>query len=132
MGRQTRTPHSGEVAKFVSPNVVTSSSALVAIPNYGVTDMSTWAAGEYVLAAPDEGVRKTLFSVSSSSTVYPTIRLSTGTSVKIGNQLATQIAFPATVDTVVVLLGVNSTRWLLESASPPIAANSTGIVIGTS
>lgn len=124
MGRQTRSPRAGSADKFVSPNVVTSSSVAVAIPNYGVTDVTTWGAGDYVLDAPDEGVRKLLVQTSSTATSR-VIRCSTGTSVKVNNQLGTQITLAATVDQSVGLIGLNSTRWLVlyTNGSPTIGTS---------
>lgn len=114
MGRQYRSPRAGSGDKFTSPNVVSSSSVVELIPNYGVTDMTTWGAGDYVLGAPDEGVHKWLIQTSSTA-ASRIIRMSTGTTVKLNNQLGTQITMAATVDQAVHLIGVNSTRWIAVS-----------------
>jgi len=135
MGRQFRPPRSGTVNKFVQPNTTSSSSTAVAIPNYGITDIGGFSAGDYVLAPPDEGVRKTIFCVSSSSAAR-VLRFSTGGTVtagtlagSTGSLAGTQITFNATVDQCVVLIGINTTHWAIESMYPPTAANSTGIVL---
>ncbi len=124
MGRQFRPPRrgggwqSGLDTAFTSPQVVSASSTKIAIPNYGATNLSTWAAGDYVLDAPEEGVRKLLFSVSSSS-VARVIRCATDASVKIGTGGATQItAGASTLAWAVELLGVNSTQWAILNVSP--------------
>ncbi len=136
MGRQYRTPRRGGGGQaFVSPSVVTSSSTLVAIPNYGITDIGSYAAGEYVLDAPDTGIRKTLMCVSSTS-LARVVRFSTSNTVTCGTLAGTtgsaggtQVTFNATVDQVMVLIGVNSTHWAIECQYPPMAVNATGIVL---
>lgn len=131
MGRQYRPPRRGQLNKLVSPQVVTSSSTAIAIPNYGITDVSAWAAGDYVLDSPDEGVRKTILSISSTS-VARVIRSATDASVKIGSQGATQLQFGATtLACCVVLIGINSTQWAIETAYPPVSTAGS-IVIATS
>jgi hypothetical protein len=131
MGRQFRATRRGSGDKFVTlPSVTGVSSTRVVIPNYGVTDLSTWAAGDWVLDAPEEGVQKTLISVSSTS-VARVIRMATDASVKLSNS-GTQITFGAsTIDQCVVLRGVNSTRWCIESVYP-VAATAAGIAFATS
>ena len=143
MGRQYRPPRSGgspsvsggSALQFVGPAVVTSSSVLTVIPNYGVTDISTWAAGDYVLDAPSSGVEKTIICASSSSTAK-VILMSTAQpgTIKInGDGTAhTRITFNATVGQCVSLVGQNSTSWIVRSMHPPTAVNSTGIVTATS
>lgn len=112
MGRQFRPPRSGEVKKLVTP-LVSASSTLAVIPNYGITDISTYAAGDYVMDAPVEGVDKTIVWASSSSAAV-VVRMSTGTSVKVGHTAATQITFGLTTcDCAARLVGLNSTRWAL-------------------
>jgi hypothetical protein len=132
MGRQFRPARRGSGDKFVTAATVTgASSVLVVIPNYGVTDLSTYAAGDWVMDAPEEGVQKTLISVSSTS-VARVIRMATDASVKVGGGGATQITFgQSTLDQCVVLRGVNSTRWCLESVYP-VAASAAGLAFGTS
>jgi hypothetical protein len=131
MGRQFRPPRRGSGTKFVTVQVPTSSSTAIAIPNYGVTDLSTFTAGDWVMDAPEEGVTKTLVSVSSTS-VARVIRMATDASVKCGNGGATQITFSATtVDQCVRLLGINSTRWVIEYMTP-VASTGAGLAFGTS
>jgi hypothetical protein len=99
-----------------------------------VTDITAFTAGEYVLDAPDIGVRKTIIC-SASAAAARVIRFSTGINIS-GGTLATtagtQITFNATVDQCLVLLGLNSTHWVIESMYPPTAVNSTGIVLAGS
>jgi hypothetical protein len=129
MGRQYRTLPSNEGSKLISG---TTSASVVTIPNYGVTEISS-AANTWTLAPPVEGCEKVLYALGISSAAR-VVQLSTNAAaaVKVGNQSATRITFNATVAQCVTLRGINSTQWLLVSADPPIAANSTGIVIGTS
>jgi hypothetical protein len=129
MGRQLRTLPSNEGGKIISG---TTSAAVVTIPNYGVTEITS-AANTWTLAPPTEGCRKTLYSLGISSAAR-VVQLSTNAAaaVKVGNQSATRITFHATVGMCVEMLGINSTQWVLVSVDPPIAANSSGIAIGTS
>lgn len=124
MGRQLRTMNSNEGEPAVG--VVVASSARISIPNYGYTELPSTAAAEYVLDPPTPGTRKTLYAVTTTSAAV-VVRGSTGTSVKIGNQGATQITFAATVAHVVELLGINSTQWIITGNF--VAAETTGIVI---
>ena len=129
MARQLRTLREGEQSLEVS---ATTGTTALTIPNYGVTELPSTAANTYVLAPPVEGVRKTLYSVTTTSAAV-VVRGSTGTTVNFGNQSATQITFNATVDMCVELLGLSATRWLVVNVNPETAAvNSTGVVIGTS
>jgi hypothetical protein len=129
MGRQLRTLPANEGEKIVAG---TTSAAVVTIPNYGVTEITS-AANTWTLAPPTEGCRKTLYSLGISSAAR-VVQLSTNAAaaVKVGNQSATRITFHSTVGMCVELLGINSTQWVLVSVDPPIAANSSGIAIGTS
>jgi hypothetical protein len=130
MGRQFRSPRRGNGEKFNTIQVPAVSSVAAVIPNYGVTDVSTWAAGDWVLDAPEEGVQKTFISVTGTS-VARVIRMATDASVKVSNA-GTQITFGAsTIDHCVVLRGVNSTRWCIESIYP-VAATAAGLAFGTS
>ncbi len=113
MGRQFRPPRRGGPGGVANSLLV--GTTLVAIPNYGITDLSGFPAGDVVLDSPDTGVTKTLVWASSSS-VAVVVRMSTGTSVKVGNTAATQITFGlATSDCAAQLVGLNSTRWAVIS-----------------
>ena len=128
MGRQFRPPRAGTGTMLVTPRAVAVSSTLVAIPNYGVTDVTTWAAGDYVLAPPEEGVRKTIVSVTSTS-VARVIRSATDASVKIGHGGATQIqAAASTGSWCIVLLGINSTQWAVENQYPPATTVNVAVI----
>lgn len=127
MGRQFRSvrkggsgSHSGAGSgTLVAPVFASSSSTAIQIPNYGITDLTTFTAGEYVMDAPDTGVTKTLVWASSSSAAV-VIRMSTAQTVKVGNSAATQITFGlSTCDAAVQLVGLNSTRWAVVSATVP-------------
>ena len=129
MGRQYRSPRRGETKLFNSPAVVTSSSIAIAIPNYGVTNMSTWTDGDYVLDAPVQGVEKTLVSVSSSS-VARIVRTSTGDTVSIGNGNRSIVFGQTTIGVAITMLGMSSTLWAVKSAYP-IAATAAGLTLST-
>ncbi len=132
MGRQFRVlRRSGGQTLHVPMSSTLASSVAVVIPNYGVTDITDAPAGDFQLDAPDVGVRKTLIC-SASAAAARVVRFSSAGTVS-GGTLATtagtQITFNATVDQVVVLLGRNSTHWVIESMYPPTAVNATGIVL---
>jgi hypothetical protein len=105
------------------------SSLVSVIPNYGITDMSTWAAGEYVLDAPEEGVRKTIISVSGTS-VARVVRSATDSSVKFANGLTSLVFGQTTIDVAISMVGVNSTRWCITSANP-VTSSGAGISLST-
>src|SRR4029078_3372973 len=140
MGRQFRPPRrghspgSGAGMSFVGP-LATSSSTLIVIPNYGVTDISTFAAGEYVLDAPEQGSVKHILSWSTTARAR-IIKLSTNASVTVntnpvttGASGNTQITFNGTADQVMELLGVNSTHWSVMFTNA--AQHSTGMAIAS-
>lgn len=128
MGRQLRSVRVGE--HELENGITVASSGKIGISNYGVTELPSTAAVDYTMAAPVEGVRKTLYSVTTTSAAV-VVRLSTGTSVTVGNQLgATQLTFASTAAQSVDLLGVNSTSWVITGHW--IAADTTGLVVGSS
>lgn len=136
MGRQFRSPRSGG-SNVVAPawgyvgSIQNPSCRATAIPNYGVTDISTWAAGDYVLDAPVEGVLKTFVSIQGTSAAR-VIRGSTAASVKFGSTAHTQLNIGgSTVACCITLLGYNSTQWLIMSAHP-VATTGAGFVSATS
>lgn len=141
MGRQYRPPRRGADSPaglagmshmpIVAPYVVSASSTVIAIPNYGATDLSAYAAGDYVLDAPAPGVVKTLFSYTSTAAAK-VVRASTGTNVTIGNQGFTQITFGSTSAQCVQLLGVNSTQWAVLNGYPTTVSTAASPAIATS
>lgn len=142
MGRQYRPPRRGPNSPsglpgashmhMTAPYVVSASSTIVAIPNYGATDLSTYAAGDYVLDSPDAGVVKTLFSYTSTAAAR-VIRASTGTNITFGNQGFTQIeSGNSTSPWCVMLLGVNSTQWAILSGYPTTVSTAASPAIKTS
>lgn len=134
MGRQLRTVRTGNGGEFRDDIVsATTGTTSVSIENYGVTVLTS-GANTWTLAPPSSGVHKYLVSIASSSAAR-VVQLSTdgAATVKVGNQSATRVTFNSTVEMCVHLLGINSTQWTLVSANPDfVAANTTGIVFGTS
>ncbi len=132
MGRQFRTlRRGGGMTQFVAISSTLASSAAEVIPNYGVTDITDCPAGDFMLAPPDVGVRKTLIC-SASAAAARVIRFSSSGTVSAGTlatTAGTQVTFNATVDQVLVLVGRNTTHWVIESMYPPTAVNATGIVL---
>lgn len=131
MGRQLRSKRAGEVEKFTRATTGTTRDT---IDNYGITELDSTVANTYVLAAPVEGVRKTLICQTPTSAAL-VVRLTTeaGTSVTVGTTANTRITFNSTAQSVVELVGVNSTRWAVVSVYPDnVAENTTGTVFGTS
>jgi hypothetical protein len=137
VGRQFRSPRRGTGSVITAPVVVPATGNLtISIPNYGMTDLSTMS-GEMVLDAPEAGVRKTLFRsvAGSSGTVVRFSSSNTVSCATLGTTGGTQITFNATLDCCVVLIGRNSTHWVVESMYSGLTgggafANTTGIVIG--
>lgn len=144
MGRQFRSPRQrGAVSndgfrEFVGPVPGSTVTDLNlggghVIPSYGVTDISTWGASTYLMAAPTQGCLKTIVSRSSSGAAR-VIKLSTGNTVTVGYNTPTtgasgntHLSFGAsTADVCVTLLGADSTHWMIVSAYPTTA--STGFV----
>ena len=132
MGRQFRElRRGGGMTPFVQIASTVASSAAAVIPNYGVTDITACPAGDFQLDAPDVGVRKTLIC-SASAAAARVVRFSSAGTISagtLGTTAGTQVTFNATVDQVLVLLGRNSTHWVIESMYPPTAVNATGIVL---
>jgi hypothetical protein len=137
MGRQFRAPRRGTGGTVTAPVVVpTTGNLTISIPNYGMTDLSALS-GEMVLDAPETGIRKTLYRsvAGSSGTVVRFSSSNTVSCATLGTTGGTQITFNATLDCCVVLIGVNSTHWVVESMYSGLTgggafANTTGIVIG--
>lgn len=134
MGRQFRSPRRGSGVSNVQPfTIPTTVDQTISIPNYGVTDLTTYAAGEYTLDAPEFGVRKTFIKAAgATASSGVVIRMSSGktVSVGVGSTAGTQITFNTTAtDTAVVLMGLNSTHWITESMYTGLTILTTGIVI---
>jgi hypothetical protein len=139
MGRQYRSPRArsglgDNFREFVGPVPGTTVAVADMIPSYGVTDLSTWGASTYFMAAPTSGCIKTFVSHSSAPAAR-VVKFSTGNTVSVlypgvttGASGNTHIAFAAsTLDTCITLMGLNSTHWLVVSVHP--ALNSTGTAI---
>jgi hypothetical protein len=149
MGRQFRGQRSvgpvsgGSFREFVNPAPTSAvgadggASPSFYIPSYGVTNISTWAASTYVMAAPSEGVIKTILSSnpSSAAAAARVIKLSSGNTVTVGYVSPTtgasgntHLSFGAsTADFCLTLMGVNSTHWAIVSVHPVTTA-STGFI----
>jgi hypothetical protein len=139
MGRPFRSPRArgtlgDNFREFVGPTPGTTEATANMIPSYGVTDLSTWGASTYFMAAPTSGCIKTFVSHSSAPAAR-VVKFSTGNTVSVlypgvttGASGNTHIAFAAsTLDTCITLMGLNSTHWLVVSVHP--ALNSTGTAI---
>jgi hypothetical protein len=131
MGRQLRSKRGGEVKKFTRATTGTTKHTIDA---YGVTEIVSTAAASFVLAPPEEGVEKTpIFQNPTSAAVAVLLSTDGAASVTVGTTAATRITSNSTAAAVVKLVGVNSTRWAVVSIYPPgVAANTTGVVLGTS
>lgn len=126
----------GNLGPFVGPSIASSSSVVAVIPNYGVTNMSTWPSGDYVLDRPAEGVQKTIVRAGGTtaacvvwgSTTQPKDVLfgDSGTSHR-------KITFQSSVNCAVTLLGMSATQWVILSQYPQgNTANTTACFAGTS
>lgn len=135
MGRQYRSVRQGEGVKLASQHAssgmaLNPGSSVVSIPNYGVSVLTGTTAKTYVLDAPVEGVRKTIFVGATVSTAT-VVRGATASGQTVtfnstgGNTILT---FAATVDKCIELMGISSTEWRIINSYPPrLAVNSTGI-----
>ncbi len=106
----------------LSPVTGTTGGTAISLTNNGVTVLSHSSADTFMLAPPEAGVRKTLICTSSSSVarVVRTTSASGDQTITVGNQTATKITFTtaSTVDAAIVLVGVSSVRWAVESYFP--------------
>lgn len=119
----------------------TTGGAVADIANHGVTYITGTTVETYTLAAPVAGVRKTIVFNSSTTTLKPIIKTSTvGTGASFLGMAATGLnvmEFTSNRSTahasVVEMVGVNTTGWLVTSIFPfstaPTAALSGGGVV---
>lgn len=106
----------------------TTGGAVADLPPYGVSIVDVTSSEVYALGAPTAGMRKILICTSSSTGITPTIKLSTNAAQTVsltqlgGNQIATMFKFAATRSTaaasVVELVGINSTSWVMTNVFP--------------
>ena len=130
MGRTLRNKPAGESKLYVPSETGTTA---VTVSNYGVTRITS-TGGNYVLGAPAEGVEKRIIVTDATTGTNHVVYGSTdaAAAVKFNAAGATILTFQATVDCVVDLVGVDSTRWVITNVYPDnVAANATGIVFGT-
>ena len=118
----------GQVVTGPSPNVsAAGSSTVIAIPNFGFTDLTAAISTEYVLDAPDTGVRKTIFC-GSSTTNARILHSSTSNTVTFDLNGSRTMTFTTTVDVIVEMYGINTTRWACMFYPP---ASTAGTVVLT-
>jgi hypothetical protein len=130
MGRQLRNKRAGEKELYVASATGTSKAT---ISNYGITRITS-TGGNYVLDAPVEGVRKTIMVTDATTGTNHVVYGSTdgAATVTFDAGSNTILTFQATVDCVVDLVGVSSTRWVITNVRPEnLAVNTTGVVAGT-
>ena len=132
MGRTLRTARVGE--KELSVDLVAGTTTVATLPSHGHSVISTADGTEFIMAAPEEGVRKSISVLGiTTTTVTVVVRGSTAADVTFTKAGATQLTFAATVDMAVDLMGVSSTRWQVMNVYPDnLAENTTGVVVGTS
>jgi hypothetical protein len=132
MGRQLRSLRRGEMRSLVPAR--STGTAVVHVPNYGVTYITNSSAESYVLDAPEEGSEKT-FLISAAASTVTVIRGNTAGAQTVsfnttgGNTILTA---GSTVDRCIQLVGINATQWFITNTRPGnLAINSTGIVGST-
>ena len=132
MGRTLRTARVGE--KELSVDLVAGTTTVATLPSHGHSVISTADGTEFIMAAPEEGVRKSISVLGiTTTTVSIVVRGSTAADVTFDKAGGTQITFAATVDMAVDLVGINSTRWQVTNIRPDnVAANTTGVTVATS
>lgn len=104
--------------------------------NFGITFCNYTSAESIVLEPPVAGCQKWLVCNSSSTGITPLVRFSTAQTITAqvpgANTAVTMFRFAATRSTglasVVKMIGINSTQWLIESVFPAMA---TGAGVGT-
>jgi hypothetical protein len=111
---------------------VTTGTTGVAVPtnisNWGVTLINVTSADVFYMAPPVAGCQKTLVFGASSSTVATVVALSSAQTVSVYTSTGTQAnpftmikkgAGASTISaTVVNLVGLNSTQWLITGVHP--------------
>ncbi len=97
------------------------------MPNSGVSVIGNTTTEVFTLAPPVTGCRKTIIITSLTTTVLPVIRCSTTTGVgtisfvgaTTGMNLLTVAGTRSTVAaTVIELIGINSTSWVVSNVCP--------------
>ncbi len=111
-----------------APQVTAGSTGAGTAPsmaNYGVSIIGNTTTEVFVLQPPVQGCRKTIVITSLTTTVLPVIRCSTaGGAISFvadttGKNLLTLAASRSTVAaTVIELIGMNSTSWLVAGVCP--------------
>jgi hypothetical protein len=132
MGRQLRSLRRGATVSLVPAR--STGTAVVHVPNYGVTYITNSTAESYVLDAPEEGIEKTfLFSAAASSAVV--IRGNTAGAQTVSFNTTggnTIITVAGTMDRCIELVGINATQWFIKHTRPStITANSSFVVAST-
>lgn len=107
--------------------VGTTGGAVADIPNHGITVLDATVSETYTLAPPSSGVKKTIVCQQPSSAIgyvvygssaadssVPTVTFTGGAA----GVAATKLVFTtsSTFDSVVELIGINSTRWAVLGA----------------
>ena len=129
-----QTKQGGDVSFYTAQG--TTGGATADIPNYGISVITNTSAEVYALAAPTAGVQKTIVFHTYSTTALPAVRMSTATGVvsilgkTTGRWLISSGAAKSTeCATVVQLMGVNSTSWVITNVWPVSAGVTTGTTI---
>jgi hypothetical protein len=110
----------------------TTGAATGFMPNSGISVIGNTTTEVFVLAPPVTGCRKTIIITSLTTTVAPVVRLSTsGGGISFvadttGKNLMTVAGTRSTVAaTVIELIGINSTSWVVAGVCP---GSSTAVV----
>jgi hypothetical protein len=120
---------------------LSSSGGTLGIPNYGMTVITSTAAGDWAMSPPVAGCRKIIVLMPATAAGDRVVRLSTASSGDTitalnatgGVATITELNFNATSGMAIELVGLNSTQWkILYSTTGIPAAPSTGILYQTS
>lgn len=129
-----KTNQGGDVA--VNLALPTTGGAVLGIANYGASQLTATSNEVYALNPPVAGVLKTLIFHNYTTAAGPTVNLSTAQTVSLlgkttGLSKIVHSAQKSTVTaTVVQLMGINSTSWVLLNAFPnqgSVTTGSTGV-----
>jgi hypothetical protein len=120
--------------------VATTGGAVFNIKNWGVSVVSVTSADVFTMQAPTAGCQKTLIFGASSSSVATVVNLSTAQTVSVYMSTGTQAdpytkikkaASASTVmATVVNLVGLNATQWIVTSVFPGATTTPTAALPG--
>jgi hypothetical protein len=112
----------------------TSGGGVLGIPNYGVSVITSTAAGDWAMSAPVAGANKTLIVHPATSGTARVVKLSTtssGDSISLlgstGEATANELHFTSTSIAVIQLVGLTTAQWKVMFVTTGVMNGSTGV-----